>query len=93
MPYLLAIAVVSLLIIRLIAARKTGATAVKYEVIYLIVYAFFGGILFSFLLSNPDMGIFALLILITFFGGFAMRLLPLFRLIKKVEDQTKGLID
>lgn len=90
MPYILIAAVVSLIALRLISSRKSGATAVKYEVIYLIVYAFFGGILFSFLLSNPEMGLMAFFILITFMGGFAMRLLPLFRLIKKVEDEMAG---
>jgi fatty acid desaturase len=87
MPYILAAAVISLVALRFIGMRKTGAAAVKYEVIYLVLYAFFGGILFSFLLSNPDMGIMALLILITFITGFVMRLIPLIRLIKKVEDE------
>lgn len=86
MPYILIAAVISLIALRFIALRKKGASAVKFEVIYLIVYAFFGGILFAYLLTN-DLGFMGILILLTFMTGFAMRLIPLFRLIKKVEDE------
>ncbi len=89
MPYLVAAALVSLIVVRILGARKTGASAVKFEVIYLLIYAFFGGVLFSFFLTNPGMGIVALLVLATFTGGFILRLIPLFRLIRKVEDETR----
>lgn len=87
--YILIIAVVSLVIVRILGSKKKGAGAVKFEVIYLLIYSFFGGILFWFAISGTSMGILAVLIPATFIGGLIIRLVPLFRLIKKVEDETR----
>ncbi|MFN8165118.1 MAG: hypothetical protein U0X76_02835 [Bacteroidia bacterium] len=90
LPYLAGICLVVLLIVRFLRSRRRGAAAVKFDVIYLAVYAFLAGILISFFLNHPEFGMMGLLIFATFMAGFIFRAIPLFRLISDVEKKAEG---
>ncbi len=88
LPYLAGICILALIVIRVIRARKSGAAAVKFEVLYLIVYGFLAGVLVSFFLNHPEFGLAGLVIFGAFLAGFILRALPLFRLISEVERKA-----
>ena len=90
LPYLIAILILAMVILRLIRRKRIGSAAVKFEVLYLMVYSFLGGVLVTFFLEHPEIGWMSILILVTFFIGFFVRTLPLFRLIKDVESKAEG---
>ena len=90
LPYLILLLILAMIILRMIRNKRTGSAAVKYEVVYLMVYSFLGGVLVTFFLEHQEIGWMALLILATFFVGFFVRTLPLFRLIKDVESKAEG---
>jgi len=90
LPYLIAILIISMVILRLMRRNRVGSAAVRFEVLYLMVYSFLGGVLVTFFLEHQEIGWMAMLILATFFVGFFVRTLPLFRLIKDVETKAEG---
>jgi hypothetical protein len=90
LPYLVGILVITMIILRFMRSKRTGAAAVKFEVLYLMVYTFTAGVLVTFFLEHPEIGWMSLLILATFFAGFILRAMPLFRLIKDVEEKAKN---
>ena len=90
LPYLIGVLVLTMIILRWMRSKRIGASAVTYEILYLMVYTFMAGVLVTFFLENPETGGMALLILATFFAGFILRAFPLFRLIKEVEKKAEG---
>lgn len=90
LPYLIGFLVVSLIILRIIRSKRSGSAAVKFEILYLMVYTFMAGVLVTFFLEHPEIGWMSLLILGTFFAGFILRAVPLFRLIREVEEKAAG---
>ena len=88
LPYVAGLCVIALIVVRFMRARKQGAAAVKFDVIYLIIYGFLAGILTAFFLAHPEFGLMSLAILGTFMVGFIFRALPLFRLISEVERKA-----
>ncbi len=90
LPYLIAVLIISMLILRVMRSKRTGSSAVRFEVLYLMVYSFLGGVLVTFFLEHQEIGWISILISATFFVGFFVRTLPLFRLIKDVETKAEG---
>ena len=90
LPYLILLLIITMLILRVMRKKRIGSAAVKFEVLYLMVYSFLGGVLVTFFLEHQEIGWMSLLILATFFVGFSVRTLPLFRLIKDVESKAEG---
>jgi Na+/proline symporter len=90
LPYLVVILIIAMVVIRFMRSKRTGSAAVKFEVLYLMVYSFLGGVLATFFLEHQEIGWMSILILATFAVGFIVRTLPLFRLIKSVEEKAEG---
>lgn len=90
LPYLIVVLILAMVILRFMRRKRIGSAAVKFEVLYLMVYSFLGGVLVTFFLEHQEIGWMAMLILATFFVGFFVRTLPLFRLIKDVETKAEG---
>jgi hypothetical protein len=88
--YLVFAGLISLVVLRILMRGKTGASAIRLEFIYLMVYAFMGGLIVSVFLSQPSPGWLGILVIITFLAGFFLRLYPLLRLISEVEKKTQG---
>ena len=90
LPYLIVVLILAMVILRFMRRKRIGSAAVRFEVLYLMVYSFLGGVLVTFFLEHQEIGWMAMLILATFFVGFFVRTLHLFRLIKAVESKAEG---
>ncbi len=90
LPYLMGISIILMIVLRVMRRKRIGSAAVKFEVLYLMAYSFLFGVLVTFFLEHQDIGWMAILISATFFVGFFVRTMPLFRLIREVEDKAEG---
>lgn len=88
-PYLLLAFLAAVIVLRIAKAKRSGLPALKVELFSLIVYAFFLGTFFLFLLLQLGDSWIPLLLIGTLSAGFFFRAYPVFRMLDAYDPEKR----
>lgn len=88
-PYLLLAFLAAVIVLRIAKAKRSGLPALKVELFSLIVYAFFLGTFFLFLLMQLGDSWIPLLLIGTLSAGFFFRAYPVFRMLDAYDPEKR----
>lgn len=89
-PYILVVFLAAVIVLRFAKAKRNGLSALKVELLGLIVYAFFLGAFFLFLLLQMGDGWIPLLLIGTLAAGLFFRAYPVFRMLDAYDPKKRG---
>lgn len=88
-PYILLLFIAAVIVLRIAKARRSGLAALKVELLGLIVYAFFLGTFFLFLLLQMGDSWIPVLLICTLSAGLFFRAYPIFRMLDKYDPDKR----
>jgi hypothetical protein len=88
-PYLLILFLAAVVVLRIAKSKRSGLSALKVELLGLVVYAFFLGAFFLFLLLQMGDSWIPLLLIGTLSAGLFFRAYPVFRMLDAYDPEKR----